>query len=57
MTSITWNVNDKSALLNVDSNKLEVNYTGKNMYLFLWMCITKIFRIKISRLHYLLLPY
>ncbi|RIB25790.1 concanavalin A-like lectin/glucanase domain-containing protein [Gigaspora rosea] len=29
MTSITWNVNDKSTLLNVDLNKLEVNYTGR----------------------------
>ncbi|KAF0433485.1 SPRY-domain-containing protein [Gigaspora margarita] len=29
MTSITWNVNDKSALLNVDSNGLGVNYTGR----------------------------
>ncbi|CAG8781849.1 18735_t:CDS:2, partial [Gigaspora rosea] len=29
MTSITWNVNDNSTLLNVDSNKLEVNYAGR----------------------------
>jgi len=57
MTSITWNVNDKSTLLNVDSNKLEVNYTGKDIHVFLWVCITRIFCIKISRLHNLLSPY
>ncbi|CAG8809835.1 13908_t:CDS:2, partial [Cetraspora pellucida] len=28
MTPITWNVNDKSVLLNVDSNGLGVNYKG-----------------------------
>ncbi|CAG8591170.1 14262_t:CDS:2 [Cetraspora pellucida] len=29
MTPITWNVNDKSALLDVDSNGLRVNYTAE----------------------------
>lgn len=29
MAPITWTANNKSALLNMDSNGLEVNYTGR----------------------------
>ncbi|CAG8687689.1 24286_t:CDS:2 [Gigaspora rosea] len=45
MTPITWNVNDKSALLNVDSNGLGVKYMSENTHYY--------GLLKTSRLYYI----